>query len=99
MFPTTSRAWVGAAVPIPTLLEEKSTTRELPSTVIPPANVEVAVVEVAKKLAALAVVVATRLLFASVARSTPGPMFERVTVEPAAAVRVVPESKVRVPEV
>ena len=56
-----------------------------------------AVVEVAKKEAALAVVVATRFPDESVAKSTPAPTLERVTVDPAAAVRVAPESKVRVP--
>ena len=47
--PFTSSFAEGAAVPMPTRPEEKSATRVLPLTRSPPENVEVAVVEVAKR--------------------------------------------------
>lgn len=66
---------------------------------MPPANVEVAVEEVAVMKAALTVVVDTTLPEGSVARSMLIPLLESLSVEPEAKTATVPESKVRVPEV
>jgi hypothetical protein len=59
IFPVISKAWVGAAVPIPTLLLEKSYTKPVPFTANPPAIVLVAFVEVALNEPNVGVEVAT----------------------------------------
>ena len=66
---------------------------------IPPANVLVAVVEVAKRWERVGVEVETTFPFESVESNMFAPVLFRSRMEPAEKARVVAESKVKVPEV
>ena len=95
------RSDVGLVVPMPTRPVNASTIKlglEVPTN-NPPANVLVAVVEVALIDATCGVEVETTFPFASVESSILAPTLFKSRIEPAARVSVVPESKVRVPEV